>query len=226
MAVLDLNFNDACSWLEERLHGPEAQNGETGGTRGNGAATDAAKAPNGGGDGISGNEGATGDGHEQPTAKASSPAGKGWPVLSEDAYYGLAGEIVKTILPQTEADPAALLLQLLVTFGNMVGRKPYILWASTKHYAILFTLIIGRSARSRKGTSGDNIRAVIELVDPNYARDNIKSGVSSGEGIIEKIRDASHEWDKKSQSLVIKDPGVADKRLLLDEREFSSALTK
>lgn len=37
-----------------------------------------------------------------------------WPEpLDEEAYYGLAGEIVKTIAPHTEADPAGLLLQLL-----------------------------------------------------------------------------------------------------------------
>ena len=38
----------------------------------------------------------------------------------EAAYYGLAGEIVRRIAPQTEADPVALLVQFLVAFGNVI----------------------------------------------------------------------------------------------------------
>jgi hypothetical protein len=129
-------------------------------------------------------------------------------------------------LPETEADPAALLLQYLTSFGNMVGRNPFVQWANAKHYPNIFTLIIGRTARSRKGTSGQDIRAVTERADFDWARENVKSGISSGEGIIEMVRDARYEMDKKTQTLVCVDPGVFDKRLLLDEREFSSALSK
>ena len=46
-----------------------------------------------------------------------------WPMLGAAAYYGLAGKVVNTILPHTEADPAAMLLQYLVSFGN-VGDNP------------------------------------------------------------------------------------------------------
>ncbi len=46
------------------------------------------------------------------------------------AYYGIAGEIVKTIEPHTEADPAALLIQIIVAFGVLVGR----LSLRTRHY--------------------------------------------------------------------------------------------
>jgi hypothetical protein len=38
----------------------------------------------------------------------------GWPdPPGPDAYHGLPGEIVKTLAPHTEADPAAILSQLL-----------------------------------------------------------------------------------------------------------------
>jgi len=47
--------------------------------------------------------------------------------LTAPAFHGLAGEIVARILPNTESDPAALLLQYLVSFGNAVGRQPYYL---------------------------------------------------------------------------------------------------
>jgi hypothetical protein len=40
------------------------------------------------------------------------------PMLAEDALHGLAGEFVRRVLPHTEADPAALLLQVLACAGN------------------------------------------------------------------------------------------------------------
>jgi hypothetical protein len=159
----------------------------------------------------------------KPEAKAGIIA---WPVLDKTAYYGLAGEVVTALSPQTEAAPAALLLQYLTYAGNMMGRNPFVRRANANHYPNIFALIAGRTARSRKGTSAQDIRTVMERVDPDWVRDNVKSGISSGEGIIEMVRDARYEIDKKTQMPVCIDPGVSDKRLLLDEREFSSALSK
>jgi len=164
--------------------------------------------------------------HAAGATSSTATAANAWPVLDKTAYYGLAGEVVATILPHTEADPAALLLQYLTCFGNMVGRTPYIRVANANHYPNIYTLIAGRTARSRKGTSAQEIRIIMEHADPDWVRDNIKSGISSGEGIIENVRDARYELDKKTQTLVCVDPGIFDKRLLLDEREFSSALSK
>src|SRR5262249_35098616 len=48
-----------------------------------------------------------------------------WPTLASDALYGLAGEIVTTIAPQSEADPVALLMQFLEYFGVLIGRHAY-----------------------------------------------------------------------------------------------------
>ena len=160
------------------------------------------------------------------TASSTATAINMWPVLDKTAYYGLAGEVVEALLPHTEAAAPALLLQYLASFGNMVGRKPYVRGGSTNHYPNIFVLIAGRTARSRKGTSAQDIRIVMDHVDPDWTRDNVKSGISSGEGIIEMVRDARYELDRKTQTMVCVDPGVFDKRLLLDEREFSSTLSK
>src|SRR6185436_8314623 len=49
-----------------------------------------------------------------------------WPEqLADEAYHGLAGEWVRLIGPETEADPAALLIQMLVAIGNLIGRGPH-----------------------------------------------------------------------------------------------------
>ena len=48
-----------------------------------------------------------------------------WPILDEAAYHGIVGDIVRTISPHTEADPAAILTQVLTLAGNAIGRSPY-----------------------------------------------------------------------------------------------------
>jgi hypothetical protein len=123
----------------------------------------------------------------------------------------------------TEADHAALLLQFLVSFGNAVGRKPYCLIEGTKHYANLFTVLAGASAKARKGTAADRIRQLFEIADPEWTQKCIRGGISSGEGIIWAIRDPI--FGMKKGELECTDPGVEDKRLLLDEREYQQALT-
>ena len=66
-----------------------------------------------------------------------------WPVMDQAAYHGLAGEVVARILPDTESDPIALLLQYLVSFGNAVGRGPHYLIEQDRHFANLFTVLVG-----------------------------------------------------------------------------------
>jgi hypothetical protein len=48
-----------------------------------------------------------------------------WPTMDRAAYHGIIGKIVKGIAPHTEADPNAILVQLLVQFGNVIGRGPF-----------------------------------------------------------------------------------------------------
>jgi hypothetical protein len=43
----------------------------------------------------------------QQTADSNKNNEEGWPVMDEAAYYGLAGDEVRTIGPHTEADPVA-----------------------------------------------------------------------------------------------------------------------
>ncbi len=155
-----------------------------------------------------------------------------WPSPLEDmAYYGLAGDIVKTLEPHTEADPASLLLQLLTAFGNCVGRGAYFKAEADKHYPNLFTVMVGASAKGRKGTSWGQIESLFSVVDDPWSKQCIHSGLSSGEGLIWLIRD---EIKKKvaireKKRIVgyedeIIDPGIEDKRALILESEFASPL--
>lgn len=144
--------------------------------------------------------------------------------LGEDAFYGLAGEIVREIEPHTEADPAAILTQLLTAVGNAVGRGPGFRVEADRHSCNLFVAIVGDTASARKGSSWGQARRLVEEADPEWA-DRIKSGASSGEGLIWEVRDPIEETRKKKGDAVA-DPGVDDKRLLVVETELASVLER
>jgi len=63
-----------------------------------------------------------GSGLEMAAQAASGPRQPEPAPLGEAAFHGLAGRIVHRIEPHSEADPAAILVQLLIAFGNLVGR--------------------------------------------------------------------------------------------------------
>jgi Ni,Fe-hydrogenase maturation factor len=145
-----------------------------------------------------------------------------WPTMDPAAYHGFAGEVVSTILPHTEADPVALLLQFLVSFGNAVGRGWYYQAEQTKHYGNLFAVLVGDTSKARKGTSADRVHPIFAAADPLWFADCVKSGMSSGEGVIFHVRDEVYTMRRGQLELV--DLGVTDKRLLLQEHEFFQVL--
>ena len=146
------------------------------------------------------------------------------PSLGERAFHGLAGEFVKVLSPHTEADPAALLVQTLVAFGAAVGRGPHLILDGSRHQPNEYAVIVGASGKGRKGTSWARIKSVFDGADPEFATHRIKTGLSSGEGLIFQVRDPIESYDIKKGEMVISDPGVEDKRLLAMEPEFASVL--
>lgn len=165
-------------------------------------------------------------------ANASKGTAPQWPEpLAPEAFYGLAGEIVHAIEPHSEADPAALLLQFLAAFGSAAGSGPFFRVEADRHRANLFICLVGVTSGGRKGTSLGRIREIFASVDPQWGANRIASGLSSGEGLIWAVRDAiekSHPIREKGQivdyEMVIEDPGVDDKRLLVVETEFAAPL--
>lgn len=138
--------------------------------------------------------------------------------LTDDAFQGLAGEIVRKIEPHSEADPAAILTQFLGAFGNAVGRGPGFRVEASRHHCNLFVGIVGETATARKGSSFGQALHLIKQADPDWST-RIKSGASSGEGLIWEVRDPSDAGQEP-------DPGVADKRLLVVETELASPLER
>lgn len=152
---------------------------------------------------------------DTPSGIVTLPAPAGWPEPPQNAaYHGLAGEIVRTIAPQTEADPVAILAQLLAGFGAAVGRGAWFSVEATRHHANEFVIIVGDSAKARKGSSWDHVARVLSRADPSFPA-RIATGLSSGEGLIWAVRDP-----------VLSDPASApsEDRLLVLEPEFASVL--
>jgi Protein of unknown function (DUF3987) len=146
-----------------------------------------------------------------PTAGISAAlySGSRWPEpLTAAAFCGLAGEYVRLVEPASEADRVALLLQFLVAAGSVIGHRPFYLAEDTPHHLNLYTVLVGMSSKSRKGTSWGRVKKLFTSVENEWGGECISSGLSSGEGLIETVRDGD----------------ITDKRLLVCQGEFCSVL--
>ena len=154
---------------------------------------------------------------------------KPWPeALSAEAYIGLAGEFIRLVAPETEGDPCALLIAFLTAMGSIMGRDAYMQVGATRHHANLFTVLVAESSKGRKGTVMDETKRFAKMVDSTI-ESRMRSGLSSGEGLIEAVRDPRHDdaapakKDVLSRNAIV-DKGVEDKRLLVTESEMGGAL--
>jgi hypothetical protein len=151
------------------------------------------------------------DGLEDEDEPSISP--RPWP--KAEAFGGILGEIVGAIAPHTEADRAALLIQLYAAVGAVIGRQRWHDLEAIPQHGNVWPLIVGRTSSARKGTSWGWIRRVLAIVDPLFAQTKIMGGFGSGEALVVEVRDGD-------ESAGI--PGVADKRLLIVETEFTAVL--
>ena len=148
-----------------------------------------------------------------PTSSGALAAPPGWPEAPHpDAYQGLAGAVVEQIAPHTEADPVAILGQLLIGAGAIIGRGAYFVVEATRHHPNEFIVLVGDSAKARKGSSWDHVARLLSAVDSSFPA-RVHSGLSTGEGLVWAVRDPAGS-----------DPGAADPRLLAVEAEFAAVL--
>jgi len=167
-----------------------------------------------------------------------------WPTPpAPEAFDGLAGDFGKLWQDHTEADHVALLIQFLTFFGHAVGREAYFAVGGDNHRANLYTLLVGTSSKARKGQSYGCVKYTYDMVAPpsstpfngqtaavlppseTLAILHEASGLSSGEGLINSVRDESMGTNKKGERVIL-DHGIDDKRLLVQESEFASTLRR
>jgi hypothetical protein len=155
-----------------------------------------------------------------------------WPAPPDSAAYsGLPGEIVRTIEPESEADPVALLIQLVIAYGNAIGRRAHVAVGAARHHTNEFGVLVGETSAGRKGTSWSDARQSVAGADPEWSGARILGGLSSGEGLIYHVRDPIEgQVPIKEKGRIVDyqtaiiDPGVSDKRLLVFESEFGGVL--
>ena len=168
-----------------------------------------------------------------PSSVASvANVAEGWPErLGQEAYYGLAGDIVRTIEPHSESDPVALLIQTLVMFGNVLGRTAHFAVEADKHYTNEYCLLVGKTSKARKGLALNQVLRCFRNVDSEWLDERKVTGLSSGEGLIWAVRDPIEKQEPVrdrgrivNYETVITDHGIDDKRLMVIEPEFASVL--
>jgi hypothetical protein len=129
------------------------------------------------------------------------------PTFEQYALYGLAGEAVRALAPHSEAQPEAILLQLLAAFGNIIGPGPHCMVGATRHPLNLFLVLVGESSKARKGTSWNQIARLFAEVDPAWTENRVASARLTARGLI---------------AMLCRQTG--DRRLLLLAEELASVL--
>ena len=143
--------------------------------------------------------------------------------LAAEARYGLAGDILAAIEPHTEADPVAVLVNELIACGNAAGRGPHVKVGDDRHGLNLNGVLVGESSKARKGMSWNHAKNLMQDIEQSWVEDRVVGGLSSGEGLINAVRDRVTSENKNGELIVV-DEGVSDKRLLAIESEFARPL--
>jgi hypothetical protein len=141
--------------------------------------------------------------------------------MSEEAFHGLTGEYVKVLCDGNEADPGAVLVAFLTCVGVKLGRAAVFNVSGDLHYPNLFTLVVGRTAKARKSFSTGMAIRTFKRAFPDFMRACVASGMTTGEGIVNRLRDPVESDEDGNESEFF-----PDKRLLVVENEFGGPLAK
>ena len=91
-----------------------------------------------------------------------------WPVLADEAFYGLPGDIARSIEPHTEADPVAVLANQVSAFGNAAGRGAFLRIDADVHYLKLNIGLVGETSKGRKGMRWGHVRELMHAADSEW----------------------------------------------------------
>jgi hypothetical protein len=159
---------------------------------------------------------------DYPVVPLIEQAGPSW---DDEIFYGPAGQLTKKACQYNEAHPVGVLLDFLVSLGNLFGRHAHFSINATTHHTNEFVARIGETSRSRKGSGRDAINEVLRFLDADWFRDRVQSGFGSGQAIVDQLRDSMTSKITNTKLGTTKDvvvPGVSDKRLFIREDELVS----
>lgn len=145
---------------------------------------------------------------EERTNPGEPPVPSADPVI----FTGILGEITAAAVPSTEADPVGIFASLLAGTGAFIGPDPHVQVGNIRHPLLIWPLLMGRTGSGRKGEATTTSEIFLRMAKPSSYDEIAVSGLSSGEGLIERIKDGEHGHD--------------DKRLLVTETEFTSVMAR
>ena len=147
---------------------------------------------------------------EEETTRSAGPS---VPSADPAMFTGVLGEITTAAAPTTEADPVGIYGTLLAGTGVLVGPGPHVQIGNIRHPLLIWALLLGRTGSGRKGEATTTAEIFLRMAQPASFDRVAVSGLSSGEGLIERIKDAETEDSR-------------DKRLLVIETEFTSVMAR
>ncbi|WP_425428447.1 DnaB-like helicase N-terminal domain-containing protein [Streptomyces violens] len=140
------------------------------------------------------------------------------PTPHPDVFCGWLGETVRELDPTTEADPVAVLANLLSAAGAVIGRRPHLMIGNDRHPTLIWALTIGPTSSGRKGSATSTARRVLAEALPDFfGPEHTPRGLNSGEGLIEYVKDDDSE-DASHASF--------DKRLWVLESEYAVTMSR
>ena len=134
------------------------------------------------------------------------------PVADPAMYRGILAGITEAAEPTTEADPPGIYASLQAGAGVLAGAGPYVRIGNVRHPLLIWPLLMGRTGSGRKGEATTIAEVFLYHAKVATFPGITVSGLSSGEGLIEQVRDDG--------------PRADDRRLLVTETEFTSVMAR
>lgn len=175
---------------------------------------------------------------EQPTRTMSvaeraraevAHARRGLPGLDSTAFDCFLGQLVHAVQDTTEADPVGILASLVCTAGVHLGRAPHIRAGDDPHPLLVWPLIVGRTGGGRKGAGWNSARRLFREADQEFVSVNVRSGLTSGEGLAEMFANDDSEGGDRDSRTARRPAGAlppGDKRLLIFEAEWAAVMAR
>ena len=118
-------------------------------------------------------------------------------------YHGPLGDLVRHLDPLTEADPRGVLASLMTMFGNWLGREFYLSVGADRHHGALYALLVGPSSTGRKGTAYGLARLCMDVLDPQWRKNNIFRSLNSGPGIVQTVKNLKERHPDDGRALFV-----------------------
>lgn len=136
------------------------------------------------------------------------------PSIDPAVFACYLGGLVDQVAEHTEADPVGILASLVCAAGVYLGPGPHIQAGDDRHPLLVWPLVIGRTNAGRKGAGWATAKRLLVAADSEFMTTNIRSGLTSGEGLAAMFADPEPEPSRRPA-------GTADQPALdgLDESD-------